>query len=109
MSYKISQELLDQIVHRIGDEVVSMRATEFDVRANYSGRGMYGKNCIGFVIDSDPMFFVMGLGVILADMENADDLFTVDDQLFGWYDLRVASDSMGMSTIVYFPNLSLDS
>jgi hypothetical protein len=107
VTYTISQELLDKIMFRIGDEVLSSFVAEAEARTDYSGRGMYGKTCVGIVTDAPIAYLAMGLGVILADMAEADDLFTVDDALFEWYDLQTATDSMGLSTILYFPNLSV--
>lgn len=60
---------------------------------SYSGRGMYGKQCLGVTMDkfSD-----------LADLvENCD---TVEDA--AWIIRNVKTDSMGLSTIFYWPKLT---
>lgn len=107
MKFKIDQETLEDILSRIGDEVLSSIACDFSARTDYSGRGMYGNTCIGFVIDANPIYLAMGIGSILRDMENNEELVDVDGNYFGWYDLRVETDSMGLSSILYFPNLSI--
>ena len=74
---------------------------------SYSGRGMYGKECLGIDIDRG------ALGGTIADLV---------DHVFGTFDLdkdsdldavtaitealrRMASDSMGMGMIYYFPGI----
>jgi len=68
----------------------------FETRRAYSGRGMYGKECIGFVTD-EPMALAMALTVVLIDLEDTADVPE-------WSDLTVRTDSMGLSSILYFPN-----
>lgn len=64
------------------------------VRIDYSGRLMYGAECIGF--DLDHMTAAMLLGAALfAVLDNDDAVALVNNT-------RV--DSMGMGTIVYFPD-----
>lgn len=61
-------------------------------RRDYSGRGMYGERCPAVVTDESP--FTVG--------SVAHDVF--GDRAF---DLDVRSDSMGLSTVIYFPNLEI--
>lgn len=93
---KTSQETLDAIVDRLYDYNVG----ELSIRTDYSGRGMYRKECIGFVVDK-PTQFLMALTVTLFELADPD--CGLDD-CPDWHDLRSAQDSMGLSTIVYFPN-----
>lgn len=68
---------------------------DLEFRDDYSGRGMYGKRCVGFV-----------------GYDYLDDLIEICDRI---RDEGIASasevlgiprvDNMGMQTIVYFPNL----
>jgi hypothetical protein len=74
----------------------------FETRRDYSGRGMYGSSCIGFVT-SDPMGLAMALTVVLIELQSQD-IADVPD----WSDLTVRTDSMGLSTILYFPNWHFD-
>ena len=63
-----------------------------ELRKNYSGRGMYGSECIGFVHDSSEF----ALGVKLAKwLKDDPELLEVFED-GGWM------DSMGMSNIIYF-------
>lgn len=68
-----------------------------DVRTEYSGRAMYGKDCVGFVINREAELLVA-----LAFAQ----VFGVDDAWDFMRDSR--TDSMGYSTIVYFPRVQLD-
>jgi hypothetical protein len=64
---------------------------------SYSGRNMYGKVCLGVTIDRS------GLGSFIAsvienlDMDHVED---ISDAFRG-----MATDSMGMGQIVYFPSV----
>lgn len=106
--YTISQEMLDKLAFRIGDEALSSRACELKTWNDYSNHDMYGKTCVGFEVDADLTYLAMGLGAILADMEESEELVTVDGDVFGWYDLKHATDNMGHGSILYFPNLNVE-
>ena len=69
----------------------------YDLREDYSGRGMFGRSCIGIVGDFNPLHLVLCLADVLRDEEfdNAEDILG-----------RPCQDSMGLSTIVYFPSLN---
>lgn len=67
-----------------------------DIRTNYSGRGMFGKTCLGLVYDS-----LSDLLVFVAYLARED-----EDHL-DWIS-RVRQDSMGMSTIAYWPSVSVE-
>lgn len=65
---------------------------------SYSGRGMYGKECLGFSIDgrTSAAQFAFKLAI---ELTAAGEEFAIDDLLDrGW-----SQDSMGMGTIVYVP------
>lgn len=66
-----------------------------DVRYDYSGRGMYGRECLGLVVDATDLV----VGVALS-------------QVFGddaWDIARNAcTDSMGRGAIVYFPGYTVE-
>jgi hypothetical protein len=65
---------------------------ESDFVADYSGRGMYGAKCVGFVLSDDTAMLKLGaaLQAALGEIPNA------------------STDSMGRNTIVYFPGLTAD-
>lgn len=70
-------------------------SNELEFRTDYSGRGMFGKTCVGVVCD-DPISTV----VEIADAIRDNDFDCASDELG-----TIRQDSMGLSRIVYFPNL----
>lgn len=78
----------------------------YEVRS-YSGRGMYGDYCLGFTTDYSDFHTAADL-VNAAEMvrryyDNVDKAFTLQDFLDVLED--ATTDSMGCSTIVYFPRV----
>jgi hypothetical protein len=71
-------------------------AEQFDgeVRA-YSGRGMYGEQCLGVTIDGDLIGFAMNLAACLAEEGH----FDVAESLAA----QACTDSLGRGSILYFP------
>lgn len=68
-------------------------------RSNYSGRGMYGKSCVGFVLDNESE--LLALGAIIAEM--------VEDPKLRNSLLRGSRiDSLGLGIIVYYPTITCD-
>lgn len=65
-----------------------------EVRTDYSGRGMYGDECIGIDLASVSDFSTILLNVADEDREFARSLAD-----------RQQSDSMGLGVIIYFPGL----
>jgi hypothetical protein len=79
---------------------------EFEMRDDYSGRGMYGKACLGFTTDS-PLALHGAICAILAEQERDADN---DGEIYEgicWYELSPATDSMGLSSILYYPNVQI--
>lgn len=75
---------------------------EEDLRDDYSGRGMYGRNCFGFVTSIAGLArFFAALGALAAEDEEL-------EQLPGDLARNLSSDSMGRDTIFYFPNFQLN-
>jgi NADH/NAD ratio-sensing transcriptional regulator Rex len=68
------------------------------VRTDYSGRGMYGRTCVGFDLDSTSD--VLRLGGVLSEI--------LDEQAYQEFVDRMATDSMGRGIIVYFPGIKSD-
>lgn len=65
---------------------------------DYSGRGMYGDNCVGVVLSGDSAFASLVICVVEAmGADWAYDLFS-----------KVRTDSMGYSTIYYFPGVTAE-
>lgn len=82
------------------DQLDSLRSfldiEDDDVRRDYSGRGMYGESCIGFVIDIPDVSLGVALCAVLGESIAVD--MARDAQ----------ADSMGRSTIVYFPGWKVE-
>ena len=79
---------------------------EFEMRDDYSGRKMYGKTCLGFTTDS-PLVLHGAICAILAEQERDADN---EDEIYEgicWYDLSPNTDSMGRSSILYYPNVQI--
>lgn len=70
-----------------------------EIRLSYSGRGMFARECIGFLFyeDVNEYKFLMELTEFLLDYE--------EDQLLKSMKSRICSDSMGRGVIFYFPNV----
>jgi hypothetical protein len=71
---------------------------------SYSGRGMYGKKCVGFVVGSGARIFnmVFELASMIFEYYEKDRAFKFLEDLS---DINVETDSMGYDTIVYFPSM----
>jgi len=68
------------------------------VRENYSGRGMYGGKCLGFVVSSEST--VLRLVACMTEVLGLDTTLDITR--------KAATDSMGRDMIVYFPGVTLD-
>jgi hypothetical protein len=70
---------------------------------SYSGRGMYGKQCVGVTLDGDGSSFQLGAAVSAAffDLDEDEALDNIADLAR----LRVCEDSMGRGVIVYWPSV----
>lgn len=91
MDVQVTSKQLTEIVDAIND---SLTWDEVQVHPTYSGRGMYGKNCIGF---SGPGSIAFHVGLAFGRVMDEDEV----------RDLSPAQDNMGLGTIVYFSNLQL--
>lgn len=69
----------------------------YDVR-EYSGRGMYGRQCIGLVTD-DPWLSV--LADLVAHCEDVDDAASIIR--------KCRRDDMGRGTVLYWPSAEIES
>jgi len=66
------------------------------VYPDYSGRGMYGAECVGWSGDFDEVT----LGIALAKVLGVDEAFYLAD--------RASSDSMGRGVIVYLRGVTVE-
>jgi hypothetical protein len=76
------------------DAAYEAEIMEDDLRLDYSGRGMYGDKCVGIVVE-DPSALIE---FVLALADSGTDT--------SWL-RNVRMDSMGMSTIYYWPSVSV--
>jgi hypothetical protein len=70
---------------------------------SYSGRGMYGKSCVGVVCGRNESF---ALGVKIAMTLQASGEEDAESSVEALADLWVQTDSMGHDMIVYFPGIA---
>lgn len=71
---------------------------QYELYENYSGRGMFGRSCLGVVIKQGYSFmdFIINLTRYM-DNYDVDD---IDFKLEG-----ATYDNLGLDTVVYFPNI----
>ena len=70
-----------------------------NVRA-YSGRGMFGEQCIGMTIDYSPYAFVAECVACLETDEDREDII----RIFA----NTKEDSLGLGSIIYWPDMAWD-
>lgn len=68
---------------------------------SYSGRFMYGKECLGIVTDNVPKTFLLLASSLAWQGGRAQEL--LNELTEQW----VRQDSMAHDTVVYFPNIAL--
>jgi hypothetical protein len=73
----------------------------------YSGRGMYGKECLGIVTDENPLEIAL---MLVSELATAGDYDTPQETLDALLELleelrRPLSDNLGRGTIVYWPRI----
>ena len=71
---------------------------QYELYENYSGRCMFGRTCLGVIVQQNDSFmdFIIKLTKYLDD----NDVDDVDFKLEG-----ATYDNLGLDTIVYFPNI----
>jgi len=75
-----------------------------DVRTDYSGRGMFGRTCVGIVGDTNTL-----VDFVKAVVEDAVAEDFTDDVLTGLYEeiSTVQTDSMGTRSVFYWPRITV--
>lgn len=86
---KIEFDLLEELANEV----------EGEARGSYSGRGMFGRNCVGIVIDSERD--LVSLGLAIAELVEDEDLKQVLAN-------STRTDSMGRSLIAYWETISCE-
>lgn len=79
-----------------------------DEYREYSGRGMFGKTCRGFVVGRDvslPCFIARWLEAVTHNSDDEDELRT---HLEAFSELleNMATDNLGLDMVVYFPRFN---
>jgi hypothetical protein len=77
---------------------------DIDIYEKYSGRGMYGRTCVGVTLDNAdqgyPFIAALTLALIGEDEDDGgDDAIELAS--------RAVTDSLGRGTILYFPGVTL--
>jgi hypothetical protein len=66
----------------------------------YSGRGMYGKTCLAITIEGNVLQQMMDMAYAIGMQEGE----STDDEIVEM-PFNVLTDSMGLDTVVYWPNV----
>jgi hypothetical protein len=89
MTYELSEAELDAIR-------ANLDLNETGEAIPYSGRGMGDRQCLGIVTDNEARcFMLLGSGLYRSNYDLITELTEVD----------ILRDSMGRSTVVYFPSV----
>ena len=74
----------------------------YEVR-RYSGRGMYGKWCVGVEVDGDMNGYKLVCDVVrIAAVQDEDDI----DELINVFS-NTNQDSMGLGMVIYWPKMKI--
>ena len=98
MGYKAKHERYDDFVQAVVDACEN--TYQWQLRPFYYGRAMFGRTCLGVVVPNakSQMEFVFHLGQISgSSMDGA-----------GFALPKVYTDSMGLNTIVYWPDVGVE-
>lgn len=83
--------------------ILTAQGIEVDVRTDYSGRGMYGATCVGFVIPNR-IPHIFALANAMGDVLIVDGNLTEYDRIAE----LIEQDHMGLDTIIYFPGVTYE-
>lgn len=75
--------------------------SDYRLRLDYSGRGMYGAKCVGICVDENESSFTVGIKLALFASD-----FGLGYELIEVLGLPV-EDSLGLGKIIYFPEFTL--
>ena len=90
------------------DNAIGNGGVDGEIYDSYSGRGMRDETCVGVTFERarDVFGFFASLGREVAESQEYDEP-EVDSELASDLARVACQDSMGMSTIVYFPGFVL--
>lgn len=72
----------------------------YSFREDYSGRGMFGKTCVGIAVDSQESY-----RIIAELVQELIVYYDFDDTVHALG--NICSDSLGLGTIIYFPKVTI--
>ncbi len=93
--------------NNIAEAVTAASWNDCDVLLNYSGRGMYGAACVGFVTDRATDITAAIVDVFQQMDEDADEDSVLDKNELSDIIRDARTDDMGLKTVVYFPNMTV--
>lgn len=76
-----------------------------DIHWDYSGRGMYGRTCFGFVGNEEQ--YAEFLYALIEEQHDDESDVSHAIQVAREFSSRVSRDSMGYDTIFYFPGITV--
>lgn len=84
------------------EEIADIAGLDADraIRPTYSGRYMYGRNCVGIVLDRDDNVDLFDVAFAAADVLGVDD---AKDKF-----RRMSTDQMGLGMIYYWSDLQCE-
>ncbi len=78
--------------------VLQRTEPDAELRSDYSGRGMYGRTCLGFVVRNPQIIgAAVAIGLACTDIDPVEMMS------------HAARDSMGRDFIIYFPEITVSS
>lgn len=96
----MNHTLTDEQAHILREAVYY--AVDFAEVIRYSGRSMYGKECVAITSEDSARMLIKVMQYLMGDADSAAQ--RVADLLA---DHSVRTDSMGRGSVVYWPSLSL--
>ena len=74
---------------------------------SYSGRGMFGKQCVGIVIPNNIGKAILDIGIKLGEMDESDvKNYSYVEFVESFH--KILWDNMGLEYIIYFPDIEYD-
>ena len=99
MSYTLTTDQIREIENRMDLDV------DTEVRFDYSGRGMFGRTCLGYTGGAATEFIAL-VALSICEAENDDDAWSLIEKLS---DIGEAeTDSMGTGRIVYWRSITIE-
>lgn len=86
------------------DLIAAAQGAGYEARS-YSGRGMYGKPCVGIDVPREVSLFSFALELYRALADSGADEGAAFEALDELSSLAPREDSMGLDKIIYFPSV----